>query len=299
MKLILKENSWSNPRAFFLESLFKDYFELTTDLTSDGLLYVHWPDYEWAKSLNRPGIVDHLWEPWENPKIQDTEYLKVIRSDGWFAIANECLWYKALGYDSYRSTYINDKTFIMTMNKQKPHRDLLWDKIQPHLTNAIYSYQGQGVELQGAIDINQTDPTWQRHFNSEWYDHTRFSLVVESELITEPFSHSEKGLKPMAFRHPFVVWGPSGYLEWLRVQGFVTFDHIIDERYDLEKDNSKRLEMVIAEVARLNNLPKQCFQNPETELRLDYNQKRFYNTKWALEKFEKYFDTIKQYSHSW
>jgi len=294
MKLILKKDSWSNATAFFLEDLYREHFELTTDLSSDGIVYAHWQDWEWAKSLNRPAIIDHLWDPWQNPEIQDTEYLKVIRSDGWFCIANECLWYQDLGYDRYRATNENSKDFLMLMNYQRPHRDLIWTQIQPHLSNALYSYQDHGILIEQ--DIARELGEWQRHLNKDWYDQTKYSLVVETD-VTE--CHSEKILKPCAYRHPFITWAPAGHLKWLRNWGFETFDNCIDESYDLEEDNDKRLAMIIEEVARLNTTPKDYFLDQETQRRLDTNYNRFYNVEWALEQFEKYFDQIKQYSNNW
>jgi len=294
MKLILKQDSWSNATAFHLKDLYREHFELTTDLSSDGIVYAHWQDWEWAKSLNRPAIIDHLWDPWSNPEIQDTEYLRVIRSDGWFCIANECLWYKALGYDSYRATNENSRDFLMLINYHRPHRDQIRAQIQPHLSNALYSYQGRGILIEQ--DIPREHGKWQRYLNKDWYDQTKYSLVVETN-VTE--CHSEKILKPCAYRHPFITWAPAGYLTWLRSWGFETFDNCIDESYDQEEDDGKRLTMIIEEVARLNATPKDYFLDQETQRRLDTNYNRFYNVEWALEQFEKYFEQIKQYSNNW
>lgn len=294
MKLILKKDSWSNATAFYLEELYKQHFDISYDLDDEGIVYVHWQDWEWAKSLKRPAIVDHLWDPWQNPEIQDTEYLRVIRSDGWFCIANECLWYQDLGYDKYQSKNINDRTFLMLMNYQRDHRDQIWDNIQPHLDNALYSYQDRGVNIDG--DIAREEGSWQRHLNESWYDRTAFSLVVETGI--EQGVHSEKILKPCAFKQPFIVWGPQGYLKWLRSWGFQTF-FAINESYDNEPDDQKRLEMVIREAKRLISRGPDHFNDEMTQAVLDNNYKRFYNTKWAIQQFEKYFDQIKQYSNSW
>ena len=294
MKLILKKDCWSNATAFFLADLYRKHFELSYDLDDEGIVYAHWQDWEWAKRLKRPAIIDHLWDPWTNPEIQDTEYLKVIRSDGWFAIANECLWYQSLGYSNYQAKNTNDRTFLMLMNYQRLHRDQIWDKIQPHLDNALYSYQDRRITIDG--DIAREEGPWQRYLNKTWYDRTAFSLVVESS--TDQGAHSEKVLKPCAFRHPFIVWGPQGYLKWLRSWGFETF-YAIDESYDDEPDNKKRLEMVTREVKRLINLGPNQFDDDKTQQALDNNYKRFYNIEWATKQFEKYFDEIKQYSSRW
>ena len=63
---------------------------------------------------------------------------------------------------------------------------------------------------------------------------------------------SEKIYKPMAFKHPFIVFAQPGILKQLREYGYKTFHPFIDESYDDEKDDIKRFDMVVAEIERLN-----------------------------------------------
>jgi len=300
-KLILKADSWCTANAFYLEELYRSKFEVTTDLNSDGIIYADWKDYKWAVELNRPGIIDHLWDPMEqDPQIKDNENLKVLRSDGWFDLVNEPLWYTALGLDEFTASCENTKTFLMLMNIKKPHRDQIWNSIRPYLNNAIYSYHGRGIPVTGSIDIDVGIGNWQRHVNPDWYNLTKFSLVVESQLLKHndntPVDPSEKSLKPFAFKHPMIVWGPPLTLSWLRSWGFETFDNCIDERYDLEFDNAKRLSMIIEEVKRLINTPKDYFNTAETRRRFDINYNRFYNLDWARQQLEeRVFVVIKEH----
>jgi hypothetical protein len=46
-------------------------------------------------------------------------------------------------------------------------------------------------------------------------------------------------------------------LRYLRKLGFKTFSPFIDESYDFEIKDDKRLEMVYEEIIRLNSLPKE------------------------------------------
>jgi hypothetical protein len=171
------------------------------------------------------------------------------------------------------------------MNYRRPHRDIIWAQIQPYLINALYSYRDRGVELSG--DISREDPRWQRHLNANWYDQTKYSLVVETGLKSNPMTHSEKALKPMAFKHPMIIWGPPGYLKWLRSWGFKTFGHCIDETYDDIQDDQQRLNKIIKEVARLNATPKDYFEDSLTREILEHNYNIFYNEQWAHDQFEK------------
>lgn len=293
MKLILKEGSWSNATAFFLEDLYREHFELTTDLSSDGVVYAHCLDYEWAKSLNRPTIIDHLWEYKDfNSNIQETDQIKVIHHDDWFFPANECLWYDALGYRDYKASDVNDRDFLMFINRKKPARDKIWNVTESLRGNSFASYQEIGISMYG--DINPTLGVWQRYLNKEWYDRTRYSVVVETR-VDEIFI-TEKILKPIAFGHPFIAWSAPRTLERLHNLGFETFDNCIDESYDQEEDDDKRLTMIIEEIKRLNLSSRSYFLNCETQSRINHNHTTFYNTDQARQHFvNNVFDVIKNF----
>jgi hypothetical protein len=305
IKLLYHPTQWSNITANFLAPLYKEHFDVEsidnnkTYDKSNCVIYTHWINYEWTTPWHEQGykvIVDHLWDPWQNlDTIQSTPGQLVIRSDGWFCIANECLWYKSLGLDSYTSIPNNDRSFLMLMNYQRPHRDMIWHQIQPHLVDALYSYRDQGIEIDN--DINRDNPQWQRYLNPNWYNQTKYSLVVETNVGTNPMVHSEKALKPFAFKHPMIVWGPPGYLQWLRTWGFQTFDHCIDESYDDIQNHQQRLEKIIQEVARLNATPKDYFKDSLTRKILDHNYNRFYDVNWAQQQFQQQLvNVIKEFA---
>ena len=302
IKLLYHPNYWSNLTTCFLEPIYRKHFDIEVINESKSydksscVIYTNYYPYEWTDLWHEKGylvVVDNLWDPWPN-LIQSKPKQLVIRSDGWFCIANECLWYKSLGLDNYTSIAINDKSFLMLMNYGRKHRDMIWTQIQPYLANALYSYRDRGVELVG--DISREDPLWQRYLNANWYDQTKYSLVVETGLESDPMTHSEKALKPFAFKHPMIVWGPPGYLHWLHAWGFQTFGHCIDESYDDIQNHQQRLEKIIQEVARLNATPKDYFEDSLTREILDHNHNRFYDVSWAQQQFrEKVIEVIKDF----
>lgn len=51
---------------------------------------------------------------------------------------------------------------------------------------------------------------------------------------------TEKTFKPIKHGQPFVIAGPAGSLSALRKLGYRTFDHAIDNSYDLEPNNTQR-----------------------------------------------------------
>jgi len=62
---------------------------------------------------------------------------------------------------------------------------------------------------------------------------------------------SEKTYKAIAFKHPFLIFGCPGTLAHLHTAGYKTFHPYIDERYDSERDDQKRYEMLVTEIKRL------------------------------------------------
>jgi len=65
---------------------------------------------------------------------------------------------------------------------------------------------------------------------------------------------TEKTFKAIALEMPFVLVAPAGSLEYLREYGFQTFAGIIDESYDEETDDIRRVEKVVKLLKDLDNL---------------------------------------------
>lgn len=88
----------------------------------------------------------------------------------------------------------------------------------------------------------------------EYYQNTCFSLVSSTHALLghEPSTGiTEKEIKPMLAKHPFVIHNRPGILRELRNQGFLTFSKWFDESYDLEENDFVRLKMIAYEVKRL------------------------------------------------
>lgn len=282
-KLLLDPDKWSNAVAPHLEKLFDQYFDrVFIDSTAtynpkECIVYTHCLDTNWIIPWRDRGfkvVIDNLWEDhWANLPGG----VHIIEPDLWFYRANESLWFKSLGFDQYQRKPAITKNFLMLMNLVRPHRDLIWKQID--LTNSIYSYQGRGIKLNY---VDSTAADWQRHFDPDWYNITNFSVVVESTIEPEPLGPTEKTWKPIAFHHPFLLWGPAGYLENLHQQGFQTFDHIVDESYDSEPVHLLRLQKIIEQTTKLKNI---MLTDQETIKRTNHNYNLFYNTSWSEQQF--------------
>ena len=163
---------------------------------------------------------------------------------------------------------------LLPIRQTKPHRAQLLSKLQPWLDQIVYSQ----VDHERFLPEDQTESqgTFQRYFNSKWYDSTMFSIVSETTTYSKYQLHiTEKSFKPIAYYHPFVTWGQAGSLAYLRELGFETFENLFDESYDSELDQDKRLESVIKNIVEFN----QWEYDSVTQQKLQHNYNLFYENK--------------------
>jgi hypothetical protein len=121
--------------------------------------------------------------------------------------------------------------------------------------------------------------------NKDIYLNTYLSIVTESIYFQEdnnfPSGYlSEKIWKPIGHCQPFILAGPSKSLEHIRERfGYKTFHPYIDESYDMEEDDFKRLEMIKMEIDKFSKKSKEekdQFLNDIKDVCV-YNQNLFLN----------------------
>lgn len=90
---------------------------------------------------------------------------------------------------------------------------------------------------------------------------------------------TEKTFKAIALEMPFVLVAPAGSLEYLRRYGFKTFGHVIDESYDEEIDDIKRLEKVVQLLKDIEGLSQAERQHIHRACltSVEHNYHHFYN----------------------
>ena len=91
----------------------------------------------------------------------------------------------------------------------------------------------------------------------EYYQKSCFSLVSSTcalQTREKSVGFTEKEIKPILARHPFIIHNLAGALAHLKNMGFLTFERWFDESYDEETDDNKRLIKIIDEVKRLSEL---------------------------------------------
>jgi hypothetical protein len=104
-------------------------------------------------------------------------------------------------------------------------------------------------------------------------------VVPETVFYYQKLHLTEKIFKPIVSKRPFILVGATNNLQYLKSYGFKTFSKYIDESYDAEPDNEKRLTMIANELEKLCNLS--VIQQHEMFLdmqdTLNFNYYWFYN----------------------
>jgi hypothetical protein len=92
-----------------------------------------------------------------------------------------------------------------------------------------------------------------------FYQDTILSVVTETTFHTgEGYNSarflSEKTFKPVAFGHPFILVSVPKSMELFRELGYKSFHPFIDESYDYEFDDNKRLLKILREIERISHM---------------------------------------------
>lgn len=79
-------------------------------------------------------------------------------------------------------------------------------------------------------------------------------LMLITETFTSHFFITEKTWHAILAEKPFIVFGSQGFHKKIQDMGFELYKDIIDYSFDLEPDISKRAELIVKELKRLNTM---------------------------------------------
>jgi hypothetical protein len=280
--LITHRTDFTSIKSTYLQPIFFEYFNIvefdpTGTYDKNSIIVTNCLNKNnWYKDLNYKIIIDNLWE--DRLPVNFNAHVWINKNWFWY---NEALWYISLGYNNYTPLKTHNKLALMPMRLRRPHRDQLFNAMTPYLDQLIYSYNDRGIFLPD--DADEQSPSWQRFFNRQWYDDTYFSIVAETTVSTPELFITEKTFKPIAYQHPFLILGQPKVLDYLRSQGFETYNNIFDESYDDEYDLDKRLEKIINNIKGFNQIPYDAI----TLEKLIHNQNLFFNKELIVERIRK------------
>jgi hypothetical protein len=107
-------------------------------------------------------------------------------------------------------------------------------------------------------DMNQEDMNPVTNTLDYYYLNSYFSVVGGAIFYEKKMPNvaglCEKTFKAIQKKHPFILLSTAKNLPLLHSMGYKTFDGLIDESYDNETDDNKRMLMIVNEIERLCNL---------------------------------------------
>ena len=129
------------------------------------------------------------------------------------------------------------------------------------------------------------------------YKDTLFTIVAESFFQEEePIGYvSEKVIKPILHKHPFILMSTPDSLTYLKSLGFKTFSDtgFIDESYDSERDDEARYYMILTQIYNLTQLlPEQkdsFLYNSKQIIEHNYNHLKNFDVENFENKFKNHF----------
>jgi hypothetical protein len=282
----------------------QQYFDIVDfdldQLYDDGraAVIVNFTDYEQYSHIQMPLINDHLFDSGPLDPSHVCDNVLTLQGSHWMWI-NEQWGGVDSGYSTPRPPDCPTKFFLMPMNLQRDHRDRLFADTHQQRQHSIWSYVVKGTLLPGDTLVPTQDHLGtanDRLYQAEWYADTCFSLVSESTMDTRrggygqsPLFVSEKSFKPLAYRHPFVIQGTSGTLQYIKSLGFETFAPHIDESYDSAASANVRQQMVLKVVNELYQEfieQGQVLQCADVQNRTQHNYELFWDQQKVTQLFE-------------
>lgn len=130
-----------------------------------------------------------------------------------------------------------------TLNLLNTHKEQIMEIPDMYLDTSNLEKAMSAIVLKDSLDY--------------FYENSYFSIVSETnffKLLGDGVFVSEKLFKTIAKMHPFMLITRPHTLPMIRRLGYKTFSGLIDESYDNEEDDEKRLLMIINETKRLSQL---------------------------------------------
>lgn len=139
--------------------------------------------------------------------------------------------------DHYHGKYLNE-VFDTNSKLDKEHKKLILETIHK-LPEPL------------SIDSSRVNGTFSAKLNLYENQRAFWHVVSETNFYHKKLHLTEKVFKPIVSYRPFILCCAPGNLKYLRSYGFKTFGDFIDESYDDEIDDNKRMSMIVDEIEKL------------------------------------------------
>lgn len=192
--------------------------------------------------------------------------------------------------DYFNASLIRDNLYHLGKNSFNTnlgiYHERLINEIDPHIMPWVKELYNRGPKL---IDVDNSDNVVTVTVPLDNYTSTFVNVVSETLYSNNTLFFSEKTWKPIIVGSPFIYISSPGALQYLKDNGFKTFDKWWDESYDNEKDYRKRFDKIVNILKVLSEKPiKELIQMRKEMEEVCYHNKevikvrtkdKFYNSK--------------------
>lgn len=112
------------------------------------------------------------------------------------------------------------------------------------------------------------------------FNDTAYSVIAETDHDNTLSFFSEKTAKPMVARRLFIAFSGYKFLHNLKMQGFQTFDNVIDESYDDIVEDTERYAAAFEQVKRLCSMNQQEVYSKIRDI-VEHNHRHIMETDWT------------------
>ena len=243
---------------------------IVLDIVPEAICLTNLGVYQLLDCFEFESVTINTWNPLE----QHNKYRVVLKgADFWFdqvtAIDSEfhvwdqthtflCLYHRPtagrLGIASYAAQYSSLIHFSANLNADNLDQFEL-DKLLSYDTTSVARAAQMIATLPRLLQPNDRYTATHGYDYSDpltqLYKSALVDLVVESHVAGNTFFPTEKTIRPMLLKKPFIVFGSRDYLAYLRQMGFRTFGDFWDETYDGfgDGDRLKKIYTLITDIA--------------------------------------------------
>jgi len=115
---------------------------------------------------------------------------------------------------------------------------------------------------------------------SNYHTNSYCNIIVETHFDADQSGGvflTEKTFKPIKHGQMFFIAGCAGSLQTLRELGYKTFDHVLDNSYDLETNSTARWQKLLASIQQARPCLSQLFEQCRADI--EHNQQLFLSKK--------------------
>ena len=156
--------------------------------------------------------------------------------------------YSVINCDNYSSKH--DDYLKKHANSSLQHVMLTDDELEKYSKSFMFVKELNNKRSYYETNLESIDSNF---IETKTFEQSFINIVNETDFDDKTIHITEKSLKPFYYYQYPIFVAPYEHCKYLRDYGFDFFDDIIDHSYDNEKNNKKRIFMIIEELIRIKD----------------------------------------------